>query len=325
MKLEIVRAMGNLDLMSPRLLDGAFATELDRRGVSTYGPLWSARAIFGAPEAVVAVHRSYLEAGADILLTGTYQASALGFLKLGFGPGEARVRAEGALRAGVALALRARAEFGGASIAGRAILIGVSLGPYGGALANGAEYTGAYGLCSPEEELILLEGFHTARVEAVAGSGADFLAFETVPKLLEARAIASALRRRPGFAAWVSFTCRDGASTAYGDPVQECAAFLDGCEEVEAVGVNCVAPALVLPLLGQLRAGTGKPLVAYPNSGEGWDAAARSWTGPDAGNWEELARSWLGAGANVVGGCCRTGPGQVRAAAAALGGIRQMP
>ncbi len=294
-------------------MDGGFATELEARGVSTAGPLWSARALSEAPEAVLAVHRSYLEAGADILLTGTYQASALGFEALGFEAAAARAKADEALRTGVELALRARAGFGG----GREILVGVSLGPYGGALANGAEFTGEYGLASGASEMEALVAFHAARIQAVAETAADFLAFETVPKLSEARAIAAALSRWPEVGAWVSFTCRDGSLTAHGEPVRECAEFLDTLPQVVAVGVNCIAPAAALPLLGELRAGTEKPLVVYPNSGEGWDAGAWCWTSGPSADWRTLAREWFAAGASVVGGCCRTGPEDVRAVACA--------
>ncbi len=303
-----MRSFRNLDLSCPRLLDGGFATELERRGLAIKGPLWSSMALLNAPEAVLAVHRSYLEAGADILLTGTYQASSLGFQALGFTLFEAEQRAERTLRAGVELALQARSEHGRPDV-----LVGVSRVPYGGALANGAEFTGAYGFVSPEEEFTGLAAFHAARIGAVAGTGADFLAFETVPKLAEARAIATALDSWPELGAWVSFTCRDGSSTAYGDPVRECAAFLNGVKQVCAVGVNCIPPGLVLPLLGALRTETGRPLVVYPNSGEVWDAEARCWIPGAPLSWDSFARDWLAAGASVVGGCCRTGPEEVRA------------
>ena len=93
---------------------------------------------------------------------------------------------------------------------------------------------------------------------------------------------------------------------------------LDRVPQVRAVGVNCTAPGLIAPLLAELRAGTGKPLVAYPNSGEGWDAVHRCWTGEqDVAEFGELARTWYAAGAQVVGGCCRTGPIHVRTIAAA--------
>ncbi len=301
------------------VLDGGFATELERHGVSLAGPLWSARALWEHPEAVLAVHRSYLEAGADVLLTGSYQVSAMGLSAAGLAGTEAEAAAMEArvLRRAVELAAEARAE------AHRpAVFVAASLGPYGAALANGAEFTGDYGFASQDEELAALVRFHEPRIAALVDTGADLLAFETVPSLLEARAIAEALHRWPAVGAWLSLTCRDGAHMAHGEPLSDVARLLDREPQVLAVGVNCVAPALVGSLLGELRAGTGKPLIAYPNSGEGWDAGSRCWQ-PAAEEvpWSELARSWFEAGAQLVGGCCRTGPKEIRAIAKVAAGF----
>ena len=91
-------------------------------------------------------------------------------------------------------------------------------------------------------------------------------------------------------------------------------------ERVLAVGINCTRPDLVEALIGEARGGTGKPVVVYPNSGETWDAAARSWRGrgdlvAEEARFGAMAREWYAAGAQAVGGCCRTGPGHIRAGA----------
>jgi homocysteine S-methyltransferase len=66
-------------------------------------------------------------------------------------------------------------------------------------------------------------------------------------------------------------------------------------------------------LIGELRAASNNPIVVYPNSGEGWDAAARSWTGSgDPAGFGAMAAGWFSAGAQIVGGCCRTRPAHVR-------------
>ncbi len=302
-------------LSGVRVLDGGLATELERRGVSIAGPLWSARALLEAPEAILAVHRSYLEAGADVLLTASYQISSLGFAALGLPVADAEQAAAGALRQAVALAVQARAEHGR-----KGVLVAASLGPYGAVLANGAEFHGEYGFASKTEEHAALVRFHASRIEVLAGTEADLLAFETLPSLAEALAIAEALTGRPDsfsrLGAWLSFTCRDGGYVAHGETLRDCAAMLDGVPQVLAIGVNCTAPTLVLELIGELRAGTSKPLVVYPNSGEGWDAKRRCWTGTSyVKAYGKSAREWFAAGAQLVGGCCRTGPGHVRAVA----------
>lgn len=88
-------------------------------------------------------------------------------------------------------------------------------------------------------------------------------------------------------------------------------------DEVVAVGVNCCAPAEVLGAIEAAREVTTKLVVVYPNSGETWDAAARRWRGRAAFP-PEAVRSWQAAGARLIGGCCRTGPGQITAIGRAL-------
>jgi homocysteine S-methyltransferase len=291
-----------------RVLDGGMATELERRGFDLSGPLWSAHVLDEAPEAIRAVHLDYLRAGADCIETASYQISEQGYRELGRGDW-AR-----ALRQSVELAEAARREYGRES--GRRVWIAASLGPYGAVLHNGAEFHGRYAI--GYEELV---SFHRERLAVMAETGADLVAMETVPSLEEARAIVAALDAVPDVAGWVSFTCRDERHVAHGELLRECARVLDGAERVLAVGINCTRPEFVGSLIGEARAGTGKPVVVYPNSGETWDASTRTWHGrgelaAEEARFGELARGWYTAGAQAVGGCCRTGPGHVLAARA---------
>lgn len=310
-----LRDFASIDFAHSRVLDGGLASELAQQGIDISGPLWSARALAEAPAAVLAVHRSYLEAGADILLTASYQASALGFVTTGLPPGEAVEAARVALQQSAALAVQARMQANRPKV-----LIAASLGPYGAALANGAEFHGQYGFATEAQQHAALARFHAERIAVLADTEADLLAFETLPSLAEALAIVEALQDWPAVGAWFSFTCRDAQQTAHGEPVRACAAMLDPVSQVLAVGINCTAPSLVTPLLQELRAGTRKPLIAYPNSGEAWDAEHRCWTGvADVGAYREQAASWFRAGAQLVGGCCRTGPAHIRAVRAVAG------
>ena len=93
-----------LDLSGLHVLDGGMATELERKGFNLAGPLWSAHVLESSPGAIAAVHREYLEAGADCLLTASYQVSAEGFQQIGFAPQEAAKAADNELRASVVLA-----------------------------------------------------------------------------------------------------------------------------------------------------------------------------------------------------------------------------
>jgi len=289
------------------VLDGGMASELEFLGADISGPLWSAHVLENAPEKIVAVHRAYLEAGADILLTASYQVSRLGYSAFGLAP----ERADAALLRSVQLALEARAEF-----PGRGILIAASLGPYGAALHNGAEYHGNYD-CDFAE----LVAFHRERIAILAESNADLLAFETLPSLEEARAIGVALAPWPGLAAWFCFNCPEAQAArlevAHGEALRDCAALAAGFPQTVAVGINCTQPQWLPSLIRELRAASEKPIIVYPNSGEGWDAAARCWTGTsDPREFGRQAETWYAAGAQIIGGCCRTRPSHIRQIAA---------
>ena len=197
------------------VLDGALATELERAGMDLADPLWSARALMEAPEAILRVHRSYLEAGADIITSAGYQATIPGFMAKGC----SREEAERLLRLAVRLVKRARDEYEAET--GRRALAAASAGPYGAYLADGSEYSGHYDLSRRE-----LADFHRERALILADEAPDLLAFETVPSLAEAEAIADAVSALPAGSAWLSFSCRDGETTCAGDRAEDCAAFL---------------------------------------------------------------------------------------------------
>jgi homocysteine S-methyltransferase len=291
-----------------RVLDGGMASELEHLGARIDGPLWSAHVLEEAPEKIVAVHRAYIAAGADCIETASYQVSRRGYAEIGLEPD----RADAALLRSVALAREAAAAF-----PDRRVVIAASLGPYGAVLHNGAEYHGNYELSHAQ-----LVEFHRERIDVLAcASGIeepDVLAFETLPSLEEAHAIGEALAPWPDMAAWFSFTCKDAEHVAHGERLSECAAVVADFPQTVAIGVNCTLPALIPSLIRELRGATGKAVVVYPNSGEGWDAFHRCWTGTsDPAEYGAMAREWFRAGARMVGGCCRTRPehiGQVKEA-----------
>lgn len=295
------------------VLDGGFATELERKGYDVSGTLWSARALIDAPELVRAVHLDYLAAGADCILTSSYQLSFDGMREAGF----SAAQTVDALERSVRLAREAR-ELSAAE-RGRSALVAASLGAYGASLHNGAEYHGNYD-CTQDE----LVAFHRARLEVLAAmgeEGPDLVAFETIPSIAEARAIVAALGEFPGLRGWIAFTCRSESEIAHGEPITACAALIDANPQVVAVGINCTAPGLVAPLLDRLREGTAKPLAVYPNSGQVWDAKARCWRGEGAFGSAAQIALWREHGAGWIGGCCGTGPAQIAEIRRAFDGI----
>ena len=296
-----------LSFLQAHVLDGGMASELEFLGADISGPLWSAHVLEDTPEKVIAVHRAYLDAGADVLLTASYQVSRKGYAEFGL---DAR-RADKALLRAVELAQSACQEF-----PQRPTVVAASLGPFGAALHNGAEYHGDY-QCSFEE----LVEFHRERIAVLAESAADVLAFETLPSLEEATAIGKALEPWPDLAAWFTFNCPDGRASqlqvAHGESLRSCARLAASFPQTIAVGINCTQPVWITQLIAELKQASNKPIVVYPNSGEGWDAEARCWTGTsDPTTFGELAREWFEAAAQLIGGCCRTRPDHIRQVAA---------
>jgi homocysteine S-methyltransferase len=290
----------------PLVLDGGLSTELERRGHDISGRLWSARLLQDAPDAVVEVHADFLRAGADVITTASYQATPEGFARAGFEPSDG----ERLLRRSVELAHQALASLEPPD-AGPGPWVAGSVGPYGALLANGSEYTGDYG---PGVDLDRLRRFHRPRLEILADAGVDVLAAETVPSLLEAEALLIELAAL-GVPAWLSLTVTTGPDgvvrTRRGEPAAEAYTLAADVDAVIGVGVNCTEPTGLAAAVETAAQASGKPVIAYPNSGEGWDAAARTWTGrssADSGFSEPAVQSWLDAGARMIGGCCRVGP-----------------
>ncbi|WP_130797944.1 homocysteine S-methyltransferase [Streptomyces otsuchiensis] len=288
------------------VLDGGLAAQLTAQGCDLSGALWTARLLAEAPAEIERAHEAFLRAGARVLTTAGYQGSFEGFATLGAG----RAEAAALFARGTALARRAADRTAALRPPGERVWVAGSVGPYGAVAADGGEYRGRYGLGVAE-----LTRFHRPRIEAVAAGGPDVLALETVPDALEAEALLRAAEGC-GLPVWLSYTVADGLTRA-GQPLTEAFAVAAGHPSVVAVGVNCCHPAEVAPALRTAAEVTGLPGVAYPNSGERWEADTGGWRGPVALAAGD-ARRWCAAGARLVGGCCRVGPGGVAALAAEL-------
>jgi len=289
------------------VVDGGLASELEHAGFDLGDRLWSARLLLEAPEAIAGVHRLYLEAGADCIISASYQATIQGFVACG----ASEPAATDSIRRSVELAVRERDTFWSSHDIPQdrlRPLVAASIGPYGAYLANGAEFTGDYDL----DEAGLID-FHRRRWEILSATDADLLACETIPSLAEARALARLLAETPSRYAWFSFSCRDGEHISDGTPIAGCVSELSETPGLAAIGVNCTAPRHVLSLVGTIRQVTDLPIVVYPNSGETWDADCKSWAGPtDPHAFAAAGRVWHEAGAKLLGGCCRTRPEDIR-------------
>ncbi|GJF24267.1 MULTISPECIES: homocysteine S-methyltransferase [Streptomyces] len=286
----------------PLVLDGGMSNQLESAGHDLSDGLWSARLLAEDPEALTGAHLAYFEAGADVAITASYQATFEGFARRGVGRQRAAELMASSVESAREAARRAKTD--------RRLWVAASAGPYGAMLADGSEYRGRYGLT-----VAGLERFHRPRLEVLAAARPDVLALETVPDTDEAAALLRAVRGL-GVPAWLSYTVA-GDRTRAGQPLEEAFALAADAEEVVAVGVNCCAPGDAAGAIETAARVTGKPVVVYPNSGESWDAGARGWTGRSTFAPGEV-RGWRDAGARLIGGCCRVGPEEIASVAATL-------
>ncbi len=293
------------------VLDGGLATELEKLGHRLDHPLWSANLVRTDPGAIKAVHTSYLKAGADVITTASYQASYPGCSAAGMSEEETT----DLLKKTVTLASESREEFLDSAqdlLRHESLptpVIAASIGPYGAYLANGAEYTGDYGVSKE-----VLFDFHQKRWDVLDKTEADLFACETIPGFAEAEVILDLLGQTPNRYACISFSCRDGENISDGTPVKECAELFAGNGQIAAIGINCTAPRHISSLIEKIRIGApDKPIAVYPNSGETYDAGAKTWKSAAGGpTLAEMAKEWYTKGARLIGGCCRIGPDDIR-------------
>uniref|UniRef100_A0A1J3FWQ9 Homocysteine S-methyltransferase 1 n=1 Tax=Noccaea caerulescens TaxID=107243 RepID=A0A1J3FWQ9_NOCCA len=297
------------------VLDGGFATQLEIHGAAINDPLWSAVSLIKDPELIKRVHMEYLEAGADIVVTSSYQATIPGFVSRGLSMEESK----SLLQKSVKLTVEARDKFWDkvSKTSGHSYnraLVAASIGSYGAYLADGSEYSGNYG---EKVSLDKLKDFHRRRLQVLVEAGPDLLAFETIPNKLEAQACVELLEEENvQIPAWICFTSVDGEKAASGESFEECLEALNKSNNVYAVGINCAPPQFIESLIPKLSKLTKKAIVVYPNSGEVWDGKAKKWLpsqcfGDD--EFQMFATKWRDLGAKLIGGCCRTTPSTIKA------------
>lgn len=285
----------------PLLLDGGMGTHLETLGADVTGALWSAQILRDEPALVRRAHDDFFRAGASAATSCSYQVTADGLAAAGLDPEEA----PSLLRASVRIAREAADAAEAADPAGGPRWVLASVGPYGAGPGAGSEYDGAYGI---DEQG--LAAWHHDRLAILDQAGADAVLIETVPSLAEVRALAAEVSRLRT-PVMLSLTVADGRLRD-GSDLLEATGILDGAEGIVGIGVNCCSAPDAARALEAIGQGTDKPLLAYPNSGEGWDAQARAWTdAPAQTSIVETVPRLTAAGARMIGGCCRVGPTEI--------------
>ena len=286
------------------VIDGALASELQRRGCDLNDSLWSAKVLIEQPELIQQVHYDYFVAGADCAITASYQATPMGFAPKGIELEESIKL----IKTSVKLAQQAKMQYLNDIKQDKALFIAGSVGPYGAYLANGSEYTGDYQLS--ESEFI---AFHKDRVAALIDAGVDILACETMPSFLEIKALVKLIQQFPMVNCWFSLTLEDQQHISDGTPLTEVIEYLNSIEQIVSVGINCIALEKVTPALEVLSKLTSKPLIVYPNSGEQYDPTTKQWHKNHDHNctFANQLDVWINLGAKLIGGCCQTTPDDI--------------
>ena len=272
-------------------LDGGLSTALENNGNKLTTSLWTGELILVNPSEITKAHLDFINAGADIIITSSYQISYLGCSKRGW----SESKTDQALRGSTQLAKDAVLK------SGKSVKVASSIGPYGAALADGSEYKGNYGVTKS-----VLKDFHARRLEVLISTSPDLLALETMPDTFEVEVLLELLSDCP-IPYWVSYSCKAGNQTNAGQSFTEAVSLV---KDAMAVGINCTAPELITDLL--LSAEGVKPFVVYPNSGRSWNAKTKEWEGSSETGFDELLiKSWISAGAQIIGGCCGIGADEI--------------
>lgn len=291
----------------PLLLDGGLSNQLEFQGHDLNNdPLWSAKLMAEDPAAIYEAHLAYLNAGAQIIITASYQASVGGFMNRLF---LSREKAEELLFLTTKVARDAIEKYQEQTEDTSSKYVAASIGPYGAYLADGSEYHGNYGVSNT-----YLRDFHRVRLDILAKSEPDFLACETIPSFQEA-AVLSELLKEYSIPSWVSFSCMDDVKINDEARFSVALQLFKDHPTVFALGVNCTPPEYVSTLIKILKIEVPeKRVIVYPNSGETFDSETKSWSGlNDTHICAMRSNEWLDDGADIVGGCCRIGPKHIAA------------
>jgi homocysteine S-methyltransferase len=271
------------------LLDGGLATALEDLGNTFTSELWTGELLKSAPDQIRDAHAAFVKAGAEIIITSTYQVSFPGCISKGWTHDEV----VDALKLSVQLARDAKSP-----------LVAASIGPYGAFLADGSEYRGNYEASEDE-----IREFHKERLEILIATQPDYLAIETIPEIREAKVLLQLLKNLNNtIPVWIAFSCKDELRLSSGEYLKD-AAKLSKELGADYVGINCTSPELVAGLLESAK--EYGPFVVYPNAGRTWNEKLKRLEGATVKLSDRHIQQWVNCGATIIGGCCGIGPKEI--------------
>ncbi len=265
----------------PILLDGPTGTELQRRGVELKSPLWSAAAILDAPDVLTAIHRDYVDAGAEIVTANTFRTHAINLAAGGLGERAAELTVR-------AVEIARDAKNGRAWIAG-------SIAPVADCYSPDA---------TPGDDV--LTAAHQAHAGNLKQAGVDLMLIETQVTIREA-VIAAMAAVATGLPTLVSFVVGSNGRLLSGESLADAARAVLPLG-VHGVLVNCVPVERVHGCLAQLKSVAGTVAIgACANAG--WMRRDGTWEpslGADPVAYGKAAEAWQQAGTRIIGSCCGT-------------------
>jgi methionine synthase I (cobalamin-dependent)/5,10-methylenetetrahydrofolate reductase len=286
-----------LDMLDASTLvaDGAMGTMLNARGIS-FEKCFDELNLTN-PAAVAEIHREYIDAGAQIVLTNTFSANRFKLEKYGLADKLVEIN-----RAGVELVKRV------AAASYKDVLIAGDVGPLGVRLAP-------YGRVHPEQARLAFAG----QISALCSAGADLVVIETMNDLYEAREAVHAAKETCSLPVVVSVTFTRDDRTILGDNPEKAARVLTE-SGADVIGVNCSGgPTQLLRILKQMvHAVPHGKFWVKPNAGWPEQVGGRIMYPADAEYFGDYALAFRTAGASVVGGCCGTTPAHIASVRKAL-------
>lgn len=265
------------------LLDGAMGTELQKRILPPVRiPEEYANCAF---DTLAAIHKSYAQAGSDIVYANTFGACPRRLEPLGLNPEEMIGRAIQAARKGVE---------------GTDCKVALDLGPLGA-------------LLEPAGPLSFEEAYENFAVMVKAGvkAGADLAVIETMTDLNEVKAALLAVKENSSLPVFVTMTFEENGRTFTGVSLESMVCLLESLK-ADAIGINCsLGPGQLAPLLEKLCSLTKLPVIAKPNAGLPDPASGKY--AMEAEDFVQSCRDFLDAGVTIAGGCCGTTPEFIRA------------
>lgn len=274
--------------------DGAIGTELERRGVDIGLPLWSANSLIGSPDAVFQIHRDYIEAGADVIVTNTFRTN-----RRAFRSAQLQDRSFELTQTAVELAHQARNRF-----SRKEILIAGCIAP--------VEDCYKPELVPSEQELF---DEHAEHCERLVKLDVDFLLVETMTTIREAFAAGKAAKCT-GREFVISFSCKQDGTLYGGESLADAVTAVARLEPA-IISLNCISPRYLTPLIKKLQLAIHNlqseiPFGVYGNVGKPDVREGKMIIDVEPYEYVDFAKEWRDLGAVMIGGCCGTTPEYIR-------------